>query len=610
MLLKLMNMVIVHQHELQALAEQLQQELEASLPRYSPFTVQSIFRKGNLLVWVRHQSDPIPNLQQITVPLVRLIRQQQSDSARPLLEETRSLPIQLNLQIAGQESPYSSHSFVLELPPPLDLDNNSIASQPVSPQDFGNSAQADVISGLEMINQHLSETLSTESSLTKRSGRLLIPPRHSLPAFALGIAVGLFTLASGVFALSRPCVIGDCAPLQKARQLSQVSLQVVQTTASTAAVLQSYDQLVEANYLLGTIPPWSRQRQAAQALLKSLEAETEILEQVVEALYKGNEAAHKSQNPPHPLPHWRAVQDLWQQAIALLEQIPQDSYIHPLAQQKLQQYNANLGMINQRLLIEQQAQVKVDAARKAAQLAETRQGIANSFQDWQLAYATWDTAVTLLRQVPQSTMPHAEAQQLLEIYQPKLAAVRDRRTQEEISANTYNQAIRLAEQAYNSERSTQWSVAVAQWKDALTNVQQVPNNTSYYSQAQPLISSYQSALSRAREHLRVAVAVQNAQIDLNRICVGMTQVCTYRQVGNAIQVHIIPDYDQAVEQTMTYTPTATDYANHSETISRAGVLLQAVAAVSEKVQVPIELYSAGGSRFGTYDPELSGYVRR
>jgi hypothetical protein len=153
-------------------------------------------------------------------------------------------------------------------------------------------------------------------------------------------------------------------------------------------------------------------------------------------------------------------------------------------------------------------------------------------------------------------------------------------------------------------------VAVAQWKDALTNVQQVPNNTSYYSQAQPLISSYQSALSRAREHLRVAVAVQNAQIDLNRICVGMTQVCTYRQVGNAIQVHIIPDYDQAVEQTMTYTPTATDYANHSETISRAGVLLQAVAAVSEKVQVPIELYSAGGSRFGTYDPELSGYVRR
>jgi hypothetical protein len=368
--------------------------------------------------------------------------------------------------------------------------------------------------------------------------------------------------------------------------------------------------LVEASYLLGTIPPWSQYYEAAQARRQSYEAQTQGLTEVVAALRQAMSAAQRSQNPPHPFGEWQEIQTVWRQAIARLEQIPADSPVHDLAQRKLEEYQANLVSINQRVAIERQAQEKVNTARSTARIAEARGGVAASLEGWQLTHVTWQTVVNLLQQVPQTTMAHAEAQQLLAIYQPKLAAARDRRTQEEISATTYNQAIDLANRARRSERQNQWTDAVEQWRDALDHAQQVPNSSSYYSQAQPLINAYTAALAQAEDTKRVTIAMQSATDALSRTCSGTLRICEYTFANNAIRVNITPEYDRAVEQAMVRTQATGDYYAQVEFTAHVNSLLRAVAAISENANIPIELYNSDGSLFGTYEPEFSGYVAR
>jgi len=284
--------------------------------------------------------------------------------------------------------------------------------------------------------------------------------------------------------------------------------------------------------------------------------------------------------------------------------------VYGLAQRKLGEYQSNLAAIGQRMAIERQAQQQVNTARSTAHIAEAREGVAASLDSWQLTYATWQTVVGVLKQVPQSTMAHAEAQQLLAIYQPKLSAVRDRHKQEEISANAYNQAVSFATQARAFEQRRQWSQAVEQWRDALTQAQQVPNNTLYYAQAQPLINAYTAALSQAQDTLSTTTAMQSAAADLSRICEGSPTICSYSFAETAIQVRITAAYDRAVEQAMTRTQMTGDYVAQAEVTAHVNTLLRALAAISENAEVPIELYNSDGSLFGTYVPAFSGYVAR
>jgi hypothetical protein len=430
----------------------------------------------------------------------------------------------------------------------------------------------------------------------------------------MGMGVGLTALVGSLYMLTRPCVLSKCVPLQQAEQLSQTAIQTAQTTTSAQAVVEAYDQLVEANHLLGTIPLWSKQHAIAQLRLQSYATQTASLEKIVSALRQAQTAAQRSQNPPHPFTEWQEIQTIWQQAIARLQTIPAGSPVYGLSERKQAEYQANLAMIGQRIVIERQAQEKVNAAQSTARIADARGGVATSAESWQLTHATWQAAVDLLRQVPQSTSAHAEAGQLLAIYQPKLAAVRDRATQERIAANAYSQAIRLAGLARTSEQQKQWSQAVEQWRDALTHAQQVSNQTAYYRQVQPLLDGYNAALLRSQQVLRITASMQSADADLSRTCSSTIKLCDYSFAEKAIRIRITPEYDRLVEQSIVGTPATSNNivpgTVQGEATVHVNTLLRALAAIGKNANLPIELYSSSGALFGSYEPQFSGYVAR
>ena len=63
----------------------------------------------------------------------------------------------------------------------------------------------------------------------------------------------------------------------------------------------------------------------------------------------GMEASFLVQDPPHPFPIWQQAANKWQQAINLLEAIPEGTSVSEQAKQKLAQYRFNYNAISQKL---------------------------------------------------------------------------------------------------------------------------------------------------------------------------------------------------------------------------------------------------------------------
>ena len=429
--------------------------------------------------------------------------------------------------------------------------------------------------------------------------------QHSTPNLVLSGTLGMSIVIGGLYMLTRPCVIGRCEQIQQAQQLSMAALQTARTTESALDVVGAYKQLSEANYLLSTIPIWSGQHAKAQTLLASYEDQSVALKRVVEALEQANKTTRRSQNPPHPLPVWREIQWSWREVIEGLEQIPSNNPVYGLVQRKLQEYRANLSDINHRVASEQQAQERVAAARKVGELAQSQAEAAKSPENWQETASNWTTAIQQLQRIPEGTIAHAEAQQLLALYQPKLTQANVQRTQEQEAAAAYAQALSLAEQARRLEQQNQWVEAAEQWRDALNAAQQIPSQSTYYSQVQPLLGTYAKTLQQAQETSQRVGAIQLAKSNFDQVCAGSPKICTYTLSPQAIRVQFTSLYDQTVTQLIANNSPSKEFP--PATVNQVNELLRSLADMSETTQVPVELYNSNGSKLGTYRPSVSGY---
>ncbi|NJN62875.1 MAG: hypothetical protein HC795_16355, partial [Coleofasciculaceae cyanobacterium RL_1_1] len=151
------------------------------------------------------------------------------------------------------------------------------------------------------------------------------------------------------------------------------ALQRLRNEPSTANLERSWAQIAIARDLVAPIPAWSRHGSRANDQQMELTAVQDDLRAIIAALSIGWEASQLSQNPPHPLERWQQLEELWGQAIARLEQIPESNAAYPVALVKVTEYRDHLDAIRRRTVLEQRAEENVAAARLAAQVAGDRQ---------------------------------------------------------------------------------------------------------------------------------------------------------------------------------------------------------------------------------------------
>ncbi|MBF2025679.1 MAG: hypothetical protein IGS48_02790 [Oscillatoriales cyanobacterium C42_A2020_001] len=614
-----MTSAVQQQESGKRLARYLQEQLKPQA-QITPLQVQCA-QKETLMILVQHPPGNAPDAQQIFHTLEMALFSLPPEFAAPFLPSMNGDTVKLFLRVLGQQKPYISHTVKLsrgaatfrEAVPGADAslrlgvddDLQTLIQVPDAPavQTPTSSAQASAASNFESAREgglvHLpavsdlpapapaSLTGYTPQRAVKGTNEIARSRVKPLLLAAGGITAALLLGLIG-YGLTRPCVVGSCAALDTARSLSQQSVQTLQPDQSGVTAQQAIQQLTEARRLVLEIPPWSGQYGDAQAL-------REQLDQVLAAEATATSASQKGQVVAQSVTDWQAAQSLWQTAIAQLQAVPQTSPLQAFAQERLLAYRVNLAFVEQRIVAEQAAQKRLVAAQKTAGLAIARQNVAQTLPDWQQAYATWQVAVNTLTQIPNGTMAHTEAQQLLGNYKPKLTEARDRATKEQLARKLYTQATNLEKQAKAFQQRSQWSQASASWQNALNLAKQVPEGTSISSDAQTRAATYAGFVQQAQTVVRI-------RGDLNSVCLGTGKICDYTITNEVIQVKFVPAYERKVRTLGGISQFSGDYDTMAQINTHLATLGRALQAISNNAGTPIQVYNSDNQLLGSFIP--------
>lgn len=590
-------------NDLALLGHLLQAGLQAKLSEAVPVQVRCLDKGETLVIVVQHPADVVLNPQHTFGFLEETILAQHPEVGPK---------VQMHLKVASIKQGYATHSFVVKpladetgkadhvplgkpLPPPTATTSPKPTASTENPETIPSEPHPwdQPIEGTNLQPQEDVEPSTTIQPKSKRG---------MLPLLLAGGGLSLLIFSGTLYFLTRPCVVGACNAMFEAQELNQKSATILQKPQSGKAVLEAQQQLTEAIHLLESIPPWSGQHDKAQELIKSYQRQAERVKTMVAALQTAARAANKSVNPPHPPFLWTEIQSMWREAITQLEQLPTNSNLQPVAQEKIKDYKTNLSQTNQRLLKERQAQAYLQSAKDAALIADARQGVAQSLEHWQSVYSSWQWAMNRLKQIPQGTTAYQEAQQLTAQFLPKMTVARDRKTQEEIAANAYNQGLKMAGKAKESQVNNQWSQALVNWRNAISFVNQVPSNTYYYGKAQAQIAPYTVALKQTQAQLQLAIKLQQARRDLSQTCYSKTKACNYTIDNNIIRVRLTPAYLQMVRQTAFTAQTKGDANAQTGVVNHILTLGEALEAISDNAKIPLEVYAPDGNIIQSHNP--------
>ncbi|MGB3403389.1 MAG: hypothetical protein WBA77_11940 [Microcoleaceae cyanobacterium] len=468
---------------------------------------------------------------------------------------------------------------------------------PFNPQDLNGLESPRIV--VETIADH-GEEIPAEPIQPERPQRPNFTLKRLL--FSPQAAIALALIVGSMYALTRPCVIGECAAIDQAKAYSQSAEEILQTVSGAKAPGLAKQDIDEAIAELETIPFWSPYYGPARRLLSNYRQESTELGAVIAGLRFAGQAASQGQDAPYTVQEWERLKNLWEEAIAQLQQVPIESLIYPFAQQRLDQYNDAAGEVRGRLILEREAQEVLKRGKQTAQVAIARQGVATQANSWQLVYDTWQQATNTLASVQVGTTAHQDAQLLLANYQPKLEAARDRKTIEQVGQEAYDRAVNSADQAKILSERGAWSDAVKYWSRAVSYGKKIPQSSSYTTEMKPLMESYTQSWKQAEAQNKLTNRINKARQDLKKTCGGGLTVCSYSVNKDLITVRITPAYLEKIETTATQGDQSGNEKQRLDAEKHVQTLKIALQTISDNAQIPLEVYKPDGKKIGVHLP--------
>lgn len=125
------------------------------------------------------------------------------------------------------------------------------------------------------------------------------------------------------------------------------------------------------------------------------------------------QAAKASQNPPHSAAKWQEIENLWQQAIRRLEEIPVGNPGYAEAQKLMATYQANVGSVQTRRQLEQESFQALEGAQNQIEslLAQTPTDV--NYFDRNRTISSLQGIINELEKVQKGTTSYQKAQELL-----------------------------------------------------------------------------------------------------------------------------------------------------------------------------------------------------
>ncbi len=598
--------VAVIEEDLQLIEQILQEQLRAEIPSGEYFQVKCAVKNDQLMILTQHPQGVSADTENMFVLL---------EEALQSLLNHHGQQVEIFLRIAGVKLPYAKHSLILqasetkveevgnyEVPSENEKAIGGVAEQekldnfsPFTTSDMLMNEQSSVNIPDESEDQHF-DLMADAPDLSYYT---TLKSRRPIKTMMLGIVVAAIAVLGGVsYLLTRPCVMSECQEIQTAENLHKSWQRLIKTSKSESEFTTIQQQLVEATTALKTIPSWSSRYQEADTLATNLSRHSETINKIIKAFGVVSLATQKSQTPVNTLEELKARQNLWRQAIAPLETISTSNELYGWVQPRLAIYRAKLRTVNQQLQVEDKWLKKITAAKNVANVAIQQETTAKTLPELQKVQSTWQVAINALTIIPKTSSVYSEVEKLLIEYKPKLVAARDRTTKLQLAAKTYQQAIENAEQAKRYEKQNQWQAAVTYWNQALNTINQVKQDSLYYTQAQTLLQTYSTSLKQAETKLQVVNSLQQTQTDLEKTCSGQVRVCDYTINDREIIVRITPEYEQALNSSLNQADqnTVTNITNHLQSLQ------QALDVISDNANLAVIVFDAQGSQIHGHIP--------
>jgi hypothetical protein len=622
--------------DLKILESSLQNSLHAHLARIIPFRVQCAYKHDALWVLAQHPADV-----EIDADDTFRVLQQALQAEEP----KTPLAVKLYLRTEGDRRPYSQQSFSVyptvkpaipgEAAPEMTVNqeervalkhalNGKKPIESISVAEPSSNHPPAVIMGeivtserqeipaenalVKIDEERFSSNLASsiapnvpsidppaKTPIAKTKRNILIPILGGLGAIAVGSGAGYMG--------TRPCVFGACTILGSATQVAQSSFDTVNNPKSTGKdILFAQQQLHQSITTLESIPIWSGSYNTAQQSLKTTTPQISHLDMTVEAMNKGFRATNIVKTPPIPLVKWQESKRLWVESIATLSKVPTTSKIYPLAQQKLGEYQGKLGNIEQRIGAETAADEALKSSITESTLAIRDQSVAKTLPEWQKVKAMWDKINDKLTNIPPTTIAYTQAQEILKADRPQITVATEKVAEETKATQNYNMAIKSATDAKLSQKNNQLPLAVQQWNQAVVSIQSIPQTSTVFDRAKPLVFEYTKSFQRAEEQLKNGEKTASATQDLQRTCAGTPQICTYIITNKEIIVRFTPLYSNTVMQTAKTALDRNNVTAKAGILSHVNTLGDALQTISENAQLPISVYTADGKQIQTYRP--------
>ncbi len=411
----------------------------------------------------------------------------------------------------------------------------------------------------------------------------------------------MVTLSGTIYLLTRPCVIGDCPLLKEAEQLAEFSTQIFEhENESQATIIAAQQQLNSSIEILDSIGTWSKYRPEAQKLLETYGVRQLSLDLLLQSLEKAIEATNLSENPPLKPKQWQEIVGLWREAIALLQQLPDNNRWSAWIKEKITIYENNLIESERFLQQEQKAERILIGAREKARIAQARQGVAQSAANWKSVQSTWEAAIKQLEEIPPNTTAQEQVKELKPIWTSNLAAAREWKNQEEIAISAYEKAIFWAEQAKNAAAQNQWQEAVENWRNALNSLAQIPESSIQYNRTQSLRENYGQALQLAQAQLQIYLKQEQAKLSLEELCTRETKICEYKLEDNKMKVFLSSSYMRKIWQLEVQAQVDGNRDMQQKLRAHISSIEDALQQISLLTGINIEVYSHDGSLMAIY----------
>ncbi len=620
----------------------LQNSLHAHLGRIIPFRVQCLYKDETLWVLAQHPTEVAIDIPDTFNVLERALQAE---------EPKTPLAVKMYLRAEGNQRPYSQQSFTvyplvkkvvpgeadpemtgtgedraaLEPQSPL-LSFASIDSSVPAPDDL--SAVPATIPEVVSHPEHgdaggpesgrLAKRIDTDGFVAdiehsfgttdERKQNSIYPPasdrrKHDRLLPILGGVGALALLGGAGYMGSRPCVLQTCTELSSAQQLTQSSLTALSDPQVTVpTVLAAQKQLHQSVDNLQSIPAWSGSHDSAQKLLQSTTPQVSDLDMTVGAMNQAYRAMTIAKTPPLPVTKWQESKQLLTNSIATLQKIPTQSKIYPLAQQKLTDYQGKLADIDRRLQAETTAQEKLKSAVEAIDAATKAQTTAKTLDQWRAVKTQWDKASSDLSSIPDTTTSYPQAQAQLKSAQAKMTIATDKVGEEERAAQNYQNAVNLAQAAQLSQKSNNLDQAVIQWNQAVVAIQSVPQTSTAYDRAKPLVGEYTKNFQQAQSQLKSLRQIAQANQDLQRTCTGNPQICSYTVTNKGIVVRLMSIYTQTLRQTAIAASTQGDANAKAGVLNHVNTLGNALQTIADNAKLPLQVFGADGKQIQNYRP--------